>query len=225
MVDELTANRQHAKLAVTRLGPRSDVLPGLTGGQRLRKRAFDLLASAVGLVVLSPVVVAAFVAASIDTRAVGFFRQERIGLHGDRFKVIKIRSMRLDPAITTSVTTTRDPRITELGAFWRRTKIDELPQLWNVIRGEMSLVGPRPEVPGFADLLTGPDRQLLSIRPGITGPATLHVRNEEQLRAATDDPEAYNRDVLFPTKVRMNLEYIRDYSFRRDLGYLWRTVR
>lgn len=198
---------------------------GLSRGQALRKRAFDLVAASAGLVVLSPVILIAFVAASIDTRANGFFRQERIGRHGSLFKVVKIRSMRSDPAIATSVTTARDPRITRLGAFWRRTKIDELPQLWNVIRGQMSLVGPRPEVPGFADLLTGTDALILTVRPGITGPATLHFRDEERLLAATDDPEAYNRDVLFPTKVRMNLEYLRSYSFRRDLRYLWRTVR
>jgi lipopolysaccharide/colanic/teichoic acid biosynthesis glycosyltransferase len=131
--------------------------------------------------------------------------------------------MRVDSSITTSVTTAKDPRITRLGRFWRRTKIDELPQLWNVLRGEMSLVGPRPEVPGFADLLTGTEALILTVRPGITGPATLHFRDEERLLALQDDPEAYNRTVLFPAKVQMNLEYIRTYSFRRDLALLWRT--
>jgi lipopolysaccharide/colanic/teichoic acid biosynthesis glycosyltransferase len=235
-VDELASDRPYPTLVgrPAEVGadgaPARPVAPaegwhGLSRGQALRKRAFDLLAASIGLVVLSPVILVAFVAATIDTRATGFFRQERIGLHGSRFKLVKIRSMRADPSISTSVTTARDPRITRLGGLWRRTKIDELPQLWNVIRGQMSLVGPRPEVPGFADRLTGRDALILTIRPGITGPATLHFRDEERLLAATDDPEAYNRDVLFPTKVRMNLEYLRDYSFRRDLGYLWRTVR
>jgi lipopolysaccharide/colanic/teichoic acid biosynthesis glycosyltransferase len=197
----------------------------MTRRQAVLKRAFDLTGAVVGIVVLSPVIAAAFVAATIDTRAPGFFRQERIGRWGRRFWVIKIRSMRVDHEMTTSVTTAHDPRITRLGAFFRRTKLDELPQLWNVLRGEMSFVGPRPEVPGFADLLTGTDRLLLSVRPGITGPATIHFRDEERLLAATADPEAYNRDVLFPTKVRMNLEYIREYSLRKDLVYLWRTFR
>jgi lipopolysaccharide/colanic/teichoic acid biosynthesis glycosyltransferase len=198
---------------------------GLTSRDATVKRAFDVAVALVGLVALSPVIALAVVAATIDTRAFGLFRQERIGLHGRRFRVTKIRSMRVDPSMRTSVTTARDPRITPLGAFFRRSKLDELPQLWNVLRGEMSLVGPRPEVPGFADLLTGADRLLLSVRPGITGPATIHFRDEERLLAAADDPEAYNRDVLFPTKVRMNLDYIRDYTFRQDLVYLWRTLR
>jgi lipopolysaccharide/colanic/teichoic acid biosynthesis glycosyltransferase len=198
--------------------------PALTRTQAVRKRVFDVLASAGGLVGLSWLIAIAYVAATIDTRASGFFRQERIGRDGRRFNVIKIRSMRADPGIDTSVTTARDPRITRLGRFFRRSKIDELPQLWNVLKGDMSLVGPRPEVPGFADLLTGADRAILSIRPGITGPATLHFRNEEELLAASDDPEAYNRDVIFPTKVRMNLEYLREYSFRGDLDLLRRTL-
>jgi lipopolysaccharide/colanic/teichoic acid biosynthesis glycosyltransferase len=196
---------------------------GLTSGQALRKRAFDLVVAASGLVLLSWLIAAVLVAATIDTRTFGFFRQERVGRGGKVFRIVKIRSMRIDGSITTSVTTTRDPRITRLGRFWRRTKLDELPQLWNVLRGEMSLVGPRPEVPGFADLLTGTDALILTIRPGITGPATLHFREEERLLALQDDPEEYNRTVLFPAKVQMNLEYIRTYSFRRDLALLWRT--
>jgi lipopolysaccharide/colanic/teichoic acid biosynthesis glycosyltransferase len=207
------------------VGVAAEPFAGLGRAQELRKRAFDVAVASAALVVLSPFIAVAYVAAALDTKAPGFFRQERIGRNGARFTLLKIRSMRVDPTITTSVTTVRDPRITRLGRFWRRTKIDELPQLWNVIRGDMSLVGPRPEVPGFADLLTGSDAQLLAIRPGITGPASIHFRNEEELLAAADDPEAYNRDVLFPAKVRMNLDYIRSYSFRRDIVYLWRTVR
>jgi lipopolysaccharide/colanic/teichoic acid biosynthesis glycosyltransferase len=199
--------------------------PGLTRGQAALKRSFDVIASAAGLVVLSPVILVAFVAATLDTRASGFFRQERVGVCGRPFRLVKIRSMRVDPRITTSVTTSADPRITRLGRFWRRTKIDELPQLWNVLLGQMSLVGPRPEVPGFTDALTGADALVLSVRPGITGPAQVEIRDEERLLASTPDPEAYNRDVLFPTKVRLNLDYIRSYSFRNDLRLLWRTLR
>ena len=233
-IDEAARKPRYAGAAVRSSAARpqetAEVLAFPREGRLLRrqailKRAMDVTGAAIGLVLLSPVIVAAFATATIDTRAPGFFRQERIGRWGRPFRVAKIRTMRRDPSITTSVTTADDPRITRLGAFFRRTKLDELPQLWNVLWGDMSFVGPRPEVPGFADQLTGADRLLLSVRPGITGPATIHFRDEERLLAQSDDPEAYNRDVLFPTKVRMNLEYIREYSLRGDLVYLWRTLR
>jgi lipopolysaccharide/colanic/teichoic acid biosynthesis glycosyltransferase len=132
--------------------------------------------------------------------------------------------MRPVQGVETVVTTDQDPRITPLGRFWRKTKIDELPQLINVLKGDMSFVGPRPDVPGFADRLVGEERLLLSIRPGITGPATLKYRNEEQILMEVDDPEKYNREVIFPDKVRINLEYIREHSFWKDLKYIWMTV-
>ncbi|MGM0760450.1 MAG: sugar transferase, partial [Thermodesulfobacteriota bacterium] len=103
-------------------------------------------------------------------------------------------------------------------------KIDALPQLINALKGDMSFVGPRPDVPGYADLLEGEDRVILSVRPGITGPATLHYRDEEALLAEQDDPEAYNRDVIWPDKVRLNREYVENWSFRKDLQYIWQTV-
>ena len=192
--------------------------------QAATKRLLDVTCSALGLVVLSPVIAAAYVAASIDTRSNGLFTQERIGRHGTRFRVFKIKTMRPGAPLPTHVTAADDPRITPLGRWLRRHKIDELPQLVNVLVGQMSLVGPRPEVPGFADLLTGEDALILAVRPGITGPATLHFRNEEELLKGCPDPEAYNRDVLFPAKVRMNLEYVREYSLRRDLAFLRQTV-
>jgi lipopolysaccharide/colanic/teichoic acid biosynthesis glycosyltransferase len=124
----------------------------------------------------------------------------------------------------TTVTTAADTRITPLGRIFRRWKLDELPQLFNVLTGQMSLVGPRPDVPGFADRLKGKDRLLLTVRPGITGPATLKYRREEQLLAAVPDPESYNRDVIFPDKVAINVNYVRTWSFRKDLGYIWETI-
>ena len=188
------------------------------------KRALDVVLAVAGLVALGWLIALAFVAASIDTRSNGFFRQGRVGMHGRVFQVIKIRTMRNDRAFATSVTTANDPRITRLGRFFRTKKIDELPQLINVLVGDMGLVGPRPEVPGFADKLTGVDACILSIRPGITGPATLYYRNEETLLAACDDPEEYNRTILFPSKVRMNLDYIRNYSVRADLAIIKATI-
>ncbi|MGS4948164.1 sugar transferase [Meridianimarinicoccus sp. RP-17] len=136
--------------------------------------------------------------------------------------MVKLRTMR--PVEGTTVTRAGDVRITRLGAKLRRYKLDELPQLWNVLIGNMSFVGPRPDVPGFMDKLTGPDRKILLLRPGITGPATLKYRNEEELLASVDDPERYNADVIWPDKVRINLKYLNDWSFSRDIGYIVKTV-
>jgi lipopolysaccharide/colanic/teichoic acid biosynthesis glycosyltransferase len=132
--------------------------------------------------------------------------------------------MQDDRNVTTTVTTAVDPRVTSYGKILRKMKLDELPQLVNVLVGDMSFVGPRPDVPGFADRLTGPDRIILSVRPGITGPATLKYRNEEELLAAQPDPEMYNREVIFPDKVRINREYVEHYSFLADMKYILLTL-
>ncbi|MBX3423909.1 MAG: sugar transferase [Pirellulaceae bacterium] len=210
----------------------------LTPTQSAIKRCFDLAMSAIGLALTGWIILLAWLLASRDCRANGFFTQYRIGAGGKRFKVIKIRTMRvtdqhqledelegrLPEGGWTTVTTANDPRITKLGRFWRKTKIDELPQLINVLLGQMSFVGPRPDVPGFADLLDGDDRIVLSVRPGITGPATLKYRHEEEILAGVDDPEAYNRDVIFPDKVRLNREYVQQWSFWKDIGYILQTI-
>lgn len=192
--------------------------------QAALKRGFDLGGAVVGLALTFWLIGLAWVVAFLDTRANGFFLQERIGRGGQRFRVIKLRTMRVDPSVNTNVTTARDARITPIGRFLRCAKLDELPQLINVLKGDMSFVGPRPDVPGFADALDGDDRIILSVRPGITGPATLSYRDEEALLARQDDPEHYNREVIFPEKVRLNREYVENWSFRRDLQYIWRTV-
>lgn len=169
-------------------------------------------------------IVLAWLAASIDTHSNGFFTQQRVGKGGKLFTVIKIKTMRPIKNISTTVTQQNDPRITRIGAILRRTKIDELPQLWNVLVGNMSFVGPRPDVEGFADQLKGEERAILSIRPGITGPATIKYHNEEKLLASVEDPEAYNANVIWPDKVRINLEYIRHWSLRKDIEYILKTV-
>ena len=199
-------------------------LTTLTPLQAASKRGFDLSVAVVGLTLTWWLIAIAWVLATLDTRANGFFTQPRVGRNGRLFKVIKVRSMRVDRAVTTTVTTKHDSRITPLGYFWRRSKIDELPQLINVLLGHMSLVGPRPDVPGFADRLEGEDRLLLTVRPGITGPATLKYRDEETLLASVPDPEAYNRDVIFPDKVRINREYVANWSFVGDLRLIAKTV-
>ena len=165
----------------------------------------------------------AWIVTPLDTSANGFFTQEHVGRDGRRFRMIKLRTMRVDPGLRTTVTTAGDARITRVGRLLRRAKLDELPQLINVLKGDMSFVGPRPDVPAFADTLAGEDRIILSVRPGITGPATLKYRDEETLLAEADDPEAYNSEVIYPDKVRINREYVH-WSFWRDLLDIWRTV-
>jgi lipopolysaccharide/colanic/teichoic acid biosynthesis glycosyltransferase len=200
----------------------------LTGGlslpQRLLKRSFDLFVAVFGLLVFGWLILLGWLAATIDTGLNGFFTQTRVGRYGKTFKVIKLRTMKISTTVTTTVTTKKDPRITRLGALLRKTKIDELPQLINVLLGQMSLVGPRPDVPGYADRLEGHDRIVLTLRPGITGPASLKYRNEEEILAGQSDPERYNREVIFVDKTRINREYIEKYSFLNDLKYIWQTV-
>lgn len=197
----------------------------MTRRQAAAKRTFDTVLAAAGVVVTLPIVVPAIIAATIDTRRPGLFVQRRVGRHGDTFPLLKVRTMRPHRTITTSVTTADDPRVTRFGSLLRRFRIDELPQLLNVLAGQMSFVGPRPDVPGFADLLEGDDRIVLEVRPGITGPATLEYDDEAEILAEVDDPEAYNREVIFPHKVAINRSYVEDYSFRKDLGYLAQTLR
>ena len=197
---------------------------GLSSSQRVVKRVFDVVVSLVGILILWPVILVGWVASAISTRANGFFVQKRVGLHGEMFRLLKLRSMRQVAGVTTSVTSDKDVRITGTGRILRKLKIDELPQLFNVLAGQMSLVGPRPDVSGFADKLEGDDRQVLSVRPGITGPASIAFRNEEETLAGVENPEVYNREVIWPEKVRINKAYIRDYSLARDLKYIWQTI-
>ena len=192
--------------------------------QTLAKRSFDLVFSFFGLSITWWLILLAWLVSSFDTRSNGFFIQKRVGRDGKIFRVVKIKTMRPIDEFTTTVTRRGDPRITPLGAFFRRTKIDELPQLWNVLLGDMSFIGPRPDVPGFADTLQGEAREILSLRPGITGPATLKYRNEEEILLEQTDPESYNRQVIWPDKVAINLEYMRNWSLRRDIQFILETV-
>ncbi len=197
---------------------------GLTMRQAAVKRAFDFALALLGLVLTGWILLISFVIACIDTRKCGFFLQTRIGRWGRPFNLIKLRTMCDAEGADTTVTSSNDRRITTWGRFFRKTKVDELPQLINVLLGDMSFVGPRPDVPGFADRLEGDDRIVLSVRPGITGPATLKYQNEEALLARQVDPEEYNRTVIYPHKVRINKEYIRSYHFWIDLKYILATI-
>ncbi len=189
------------------------------------KRAADVAVAGVGLAVTAPVIAVAVAAATVDTRQCGVYVQRRIGRHGTPFPLLKIRTMRPAPEGATTVTVGGDARITRLGAVLRRYKIDELPQLINVLFGDMSIVGPRPDVSGFADRLTGRDRVMLRVRPGITGPAALAYRHEESLLVGVEDPERYNREVIWPEKVRINVDYVRNYRLRDDFRCLLQTAR
>jgi len=186
------------------------------------KRTMDIVAAFCGLGLLWPVILITWVLAARDTGASGFFVQERVGRGGRMIKVIKLRTMR--PQQGSTVTTKNDSRITPLGAKFRRWKLDELPQLWNVLKGDMSLVGPRPDVPGFLDKLEGDDRAILELAPGITGPASLKYRDEEEELAKVDDPETYNREVIWPDKVRINRQYFANWSLLGDLRYIFLTI-
>lgn len=186
------------------------------------KRGFDLFFSFWGIVLLIVPLTILIVVSTISFKKWGLFKQERIGLEGKRFCVLKIRTMYEDEA-QNPISLDPDPRVPAVGRFLRRTKLDEIPQLWNVLIGDMSLVGPRPDVPGYADNLQGEDRIILSVRPGVTGPATLKYRNEEKLLAAHNDPRKYNDEVLWRDKVEINKEYIRNWSLSNDILILIKT--
>ena len=189
-----------------------------------KKWLFDRIMSFVGLIVLSPVLLV--VALLIRVKMPGgpvLFRQKRVGKDGELFTMVKFRSMSVSHG-GSSVSVAGESRITPLGAKLRKYKLDELPELWNVLVGDMSFVGPRPDVPGYADKLVGEDRVILKLRPGITGPASLKYRNEEELLAGVDDPQTYNDTVIFPDKVRINKEYYYHWSFRKDIRYILQTV-
>ncbi|MGD9612668.1 MAG: sugar transferase [Kiritimatiellia bacterium] len=188
------------------------------------KRAFDFAAALAGLVVLSPLLLAIAVLVRATSPGPALFIQERVGRHGRRFRCAKFRTMGAGAQAQGTVTTATDARVTAVGRFLRRWKLDELPQLWNVLTGRMSFVGPRPDVPGYADRLHGDDCRILDLRPGITGPATLLFREEERLLALARDPQAFNDAVVYPEKVRLNRDYLESGNFGRDLGYMVATV-
>ncbi|WP_302777610.1 sugar transferase [Porphyromonas uenonis] len=188
------------------------------------KWLFDRIMSLVGLIILSPVLLV--VAILIRVKMPGgpvLFKQKRVGKDGKLFTMVKFRSMSVAHG-GSSVSVAGESRITPLGAKLRKYKLDELPELWNVFIGDMSFVGPRPDVPGYADKLEGEDRVILKLRPGITGPASLKYRDEETLLATVEDPIRYNDEVIFPDKVRINKEYYYNWSFWLDIRYIVRTV-
>lgn len=155
--------------------------------------------------------------AVIDTQTNGVFIQERIGRHGIKFKIYKIRTIRTS-------TQSDFMGISEIGKFLRKSKLDELPQLFNILKGDMSVVGPRPDIAGYYDLLEGENRKILELKPGLTSLASIKYANEEDLLAKQKNPSQYNEQVIFPDKVKMNLDYYYQRSFFGDIKIIWKTV-
>ena len=188
------------------------------------KYIFDRVMALVGLLFVWPVLLV--VAVLIKLQMPGgpvLFCQKRVGRNGKLFTLYKFRTMSMHHS-GSSVSVAGEARITPLGATLRKCKLDELPELWNVLIGDMSFVGPRPDVPGYADQLSGDDRIILQLRPGITGPASLKYRNEEELLASVPNPQEYNDRVIYPDKVRINRYYAEHYSFVADIRMIFCTV-
>ena len=186
------------------------------------KRAFDVSCAAVGLVLSSPFVLAAAIAIQLDSPGPALYKGERVGRDGRPFRMLKLRSMVSDGG-GPSVTVAADPRVTRVGRFLRRSKLDELPQLVNVLRGEMSLVGPRPEHADYVKLYTPEQKRVLSMRPGITGPAVLAFVDEEAMLSGAHAETIYEREVM-PRKLALDLDYVDHHSFGGDLRILGRTA-
>lgn len=177
------------------------------------KRFFDIFFSLIGLFFLGSGLFFFWVLTSVDTKSNGFFIQERIGQWGKVFKIYKLKTIHPSTG-----------NISFLGLMLRKSKIDELPQLWNVLKGDMSFVGPRPDVAGYYDVLQGEDRKILELKPGITSEASIKYKNEEVLLAQQDNPLQYNDTVIFPDKVRLNLEYYYNHSFLGDIKLICKTL-
>lgn len=194
-----------------------------SGGRLLRKRAFDIVCAALGLLVLSPVLLMCALLVGLTSPGGVLFRQERVGKDGVPFTIYKFRSMRKDNA-GLKISTSSDSRITPVGRVLRKTKLDELPQLWNVLKGDMSFVGPRPEVREYTDLYTDEQRQVLLLRPGITGLASIRYRNENDLLSASTDPNRTYIEEVMPAKLALDLEYIPRACVSYDVRLILETL-
>jgi len=189
----------------------------------LFKRTFDILASFFGLIILSPLLLVAGLLVRFSSEGPVLFRQERTGRHGIPFTIYKFRTMFVDHG-GSSVSVKGEKRITPIGAVLRKYKIDEFPELWNILIGDMSFVGPRPDMPEYAARLQGKQREILTVRPGLTSPASIKYAREEELLSLVPDPQKHFDEVIWPDKTRMNLEYIKRRTFIGDIVLILRTV-
>ncbi len=187
------------------------------------KRGFDIFASFIGLILFSPIFLVVIPLIRIRTPGPVFFCQKRTGRYGKPFTIYKFRTMTVNHG-GSSVSAMGESRITPLGAVLRKYKIDELPELWNILKGDMSFVGPRPDLPEYINRLVGEERRILELRPGLTGPATLKYANEDELLSNISDPQKYNDEILWPDKVKINLDYYRSRNFIGDISIIFRTV-
>lgn len=194
-----------------------------SSGRLYRKRLFDIVCAALGLLVLSPVLLVCALLVGLTSPGGVLFRQERVGKDGVPFTIYKFRSMRKDNA-GLKISTSGDSRITPVGRVLRKAKLDELPQLWNVLKGDMSFVGPRPEVREYTDLYTPEQRQVLLVRPGITGLASIRYRNENDLLSASTDPNRTYIEEVMPAKLALDLEYIPRACVSYDVRLILETL-
>ncbi len=189
----------------------------------LLKRIFDIIASFLGLLVLFPFLLIAGLLVKFSSKGPVLFRQERAGRHGKPFAIYKFRTMIVDHG-GSSISVKGEKRITPVGAILRKLKIDELPELWNILIGDMSFVGPRPDMPDYAARLKGEQKDILSVRPGLTSPASIKYAREEEILSKVYDPQKYFDEVIWPDKTRMNLAYVRERSFLGDVNLIIRTI-
>lgn len=180
----------------------------------MSKRLFDFFLALIGLILSAPLLLILYVIASIDTQQNGFFFQKRIGQFGLPFTICKIRTYG----------NSQEKPISKIGAFLRNSKLDELPQLWNILMGSMSFVGPRPDISGYYDLLEGENKKILELKPGLTSLASIKYANEEYLLEKQENPNWYNDNILFPDKVKMNLDYYFTNSILGDCKIIWKTI-
>lgn len=189
------------------------------------KRIFDFLVSLVGIIILSPIFIIVSIAIKLDSRGNILFLQKRVGRYGKEFNIYKFRTMVTDAEkLGKQITIGKDNRITKVGAFLRKFKIDELPQLFNVLKGDMSLVGPRPEVPKYVSLYTEEQKKVLNVRPGITDIASLRYKDENDILGKVDNPEEYYINVIMKDKLNLNLEYIEKSNIIFDIYLIVKTI-
>ena len=188
------------------------------------KVIFDYVMAICGVIFLAPLLVIVAILIKLTSKGNMFYTQGRIGRYGKTFTIIKFRSMTVDHGDSNTVTVGGDMRITKFGAFMRKYKLDELPELLNILKGDMSFVGPRPDLPGYADNLKGEDRKILNLRPGITGAASLKYANEEKILSAQKDPIKFHDEVIYPDKVKLNLDYYYNNNLWVDIKIIFATI-
>lgn len=187
----------------------------MTQTEKNIKRVFDIFFASIALLIIGWFILFTAILSKFLIKGNGIFKQQRVGQYGKLFNIYKIET--IGPKETNF-------KISKFALFLRKNKIDELPQLWNVLVGTMSFVGPRPDISGFADKLEGESTVILSVKPGITGPSTLRFRNEEELLQAQENPKIYNKEVIWPQKIVLNIQYVKEYSFSKDIYYLYKTI-